>query len=86
MTRQELFEMLDQAHRETVLRWLERGDGVAVYENHDLGHSNAGHRKFVSFGSSAAQLETDDPPRRLPDIGEINWRYQLISTCRDVQK
>ena len=63
--------------------WLKRGDGVAVYEDSDLGSPNLGHRKYVSFGSEAAQLETDDPPTRLPDIGgSINWRYTLIGTVR----
>ena len=37
-----------------------------------------------SFGSPAAQLETDHPPQTLPDIGgAINWRYQLIGTYRE---
>jgi len=59
-------------------KWLDRGDGVAVYENQDLWHPCLGHRKFVSYGSNEAQLETYDPPARLPDIGsQINWRYYL---------
>lgn len=64
--------------------WMRRGDGVAIYENMELGHPNLGHRKYVSYGSSAAQLEPEHlvdklPPQRLPDIGGIiNWRYQLI--------
>lgn len=36
--------------------WLERGDGVAVYQNEDLGHYALGRRLFVSFGSAAAQI------------------------------
>lgn len=65
-------------------RWLDRGDGAAVYENHDLGHPEVGEPQITSFGSPAAQLETDDPPQRLPDIGgNINWRYQLVATCRE---
>jgi len=35
-----------------------RGDGVAVYENHDLGHPELGERKYVTFGGEKAQLET----------------------------
>lgn len=63
--------------------WLERGDGVAVYENHDLGHPQLGHKQFVSFGSEKAMLEVEEPPQRLPDIGNaINWRYQLVGTYR----
>ena len=66
-----------------IQKWLDRGDGCAVYENAELGHSELGHRQFVSFGSPAAQLETDTPPQTLPDIGnKINWRYQLIGVLR----
>jgi hypothetical protein len=63
-------------------RWLQRGDGVAIYENHDLSHPDLGQCQIVSFGSPAAQLETDVPPEILPDIGSaINWRYVLVATC-----
>jgi hypothetical protein len=83
MTETELFELLDPQHHDTVRRWLERGDGVAVYQNVALDSANAGHRQFVSFGSEAAQLEVEEPPTRLPDIGgAINWRYQLEATVR----
>ena len=33
MTETELFGLLDPSHHATVKRWLDRGDGVAVYEN-----------------------------------------------------
>jgi hypothetical protein len=63
--------------------WLARGDGVAMYENQALGHPGQGDRQFISYGSPAAQLETPDPPRQLPDIGgRINWPYQLVGTYR----
>ncbi len=73
-----------------------RGDGVAVYENADLGHSEIGLRQVVTFGSEASQLErcrmADDGradradynmlPVQLPDIGgNINWRYRLIEVA-----
>lgn len=65
-------------------KWLARGDGIAVYENHDLGHPELGHRQLLSYGSEAAQLETDTPPERLPDFpGTINWRYTLIGVYRE---
>ena len=74
---------LDPRDYPVVNRWLQRGDGIAVYENHDLGHPELGHRQFVSFGSPAAQLETDTPPEGLPDIGgRINWRYRLVGVYR----
>lgn len=64
-----------------VTRWLARGDGAAVYENHDLGHRDLGNCQIVSYGSPAAQLETAEAPERLPDIGgRVNWRYTLVGT------
>lgn len=68
-----------------VQRWLDRGDGAAIYENRELGHPELGMCKIVSFGSPSAQLETGSPPVTLPDglpAGAINWRYQLVATCR----
>jgi hypothetical protein len=48
-----------------------------------MGHPGMGDKKFVSYGSPTAQLEVNEPPQRLPDIGgDINWRYWLIGTCR----
>lgn len=68
---------------ETLNRWLERGDGVAIYENQALDSAGVGDKQLVSFGSPAAQLEVDEPPQRLPDIGsKINWRYSLIGTYK----
>lgn len=64
-------------------RWLARGDGVAVYENVELGHPDAGHRQYVSFGSPEAQIPDAFPPSRMPDIGSsINWRYALVGAYR----
>ena len=64
-------------------RWLARGDGIAVYENVDLGHPELGHKQFVSYGSPSAMLEREEAPHRLPDIGgAINWRYALVGTYR----
>ncbi len=67
----------------TINRWLARGDGIAVYRNEDLSSRQCGHRQFVSFGSTDAQIETNHPPIKLPDIGNaINWRYCLVGTYR----
>ncbi len=79
-------EYEDQAPEVIMLveRWITRGDGAAVYQNHDLGHPQLGMPKIVSFGSPAAQLETDTPPDRLPDIGnQISWRFTLVATYRE---
>lgn len=65
-----------------VNRWLARGDKAAVYENQDLGHPDLGMCKITSYGSPAAQLESLEPPDRMPDIGsQVNWRYGLAYTC-----
>ena len=63
--------------------WLARGDGVAIYRNEALDSGTAGHRLTVSFGSGAAQIDGDEPPLRMPDIGDhIGWKYQLLATHR----
>jgi hypothetical protein len=64
-------------------RWLARGDGAAIYENHDLSHPDLGLGRMLSYGSPAAQIEADYPPEQMPDTpSEINWRYVLIATCK----
>ncbi|HET7110255.1 MAG TPA: hypothetical protein VFI41_05250 [Gemmatimonadales bacterium] len=89
MTGQELLEALQPAIdrnenvRVRVNQWLARGDGVAVYENVELGHPDAGHRQYVSYGSPEAQIPDAFPPSRMPDIGgSINWRYALVGAYR----
>lgn len=67
--------------------WIRRGDGAAIYENHDLGHPDQGLCRITSFGSPSAQIEADEPPELLPDIGnQINWRYVLVGTFRKNQQ
>lgn len=76
-------ELNTPAVRENFNRWLERGDGIAVYQNVDFGSSQMGHCQYASFGSPAAQLEVEEPPLQLPDIGaQINWRYRLRATYK----
>ena len=87
MTLDEIRDSMDPTTRTAnmtiVRRWVERDDSVAVYENMAMDSRNFGHRKYVSFGSRDAQLETDEPPERLPDIGsQINWPYMLAGTYR----
>lgn len=71
---------------EKIAPWLARGDGVAVYEDRDLSSPGLGDWKVTSFGSAAAQLETDQPPMHLPDgVGgenAVNWRFVLVGTYR----
>jgi len=83
LTADEVRERLDPEHYEQVNTWLARGDGVAIYENEDLGHPQLGHVKAVSYGSIAAWLGIVAPPRILPDTPtELNWRYCLIGTYK----
>lgn len=85
LTRDEVLAKLEGIDGAAALidSWLARGDGAAVYENHDMGHAGLGDVKVVSYGSPEAQLEADYPPTRLPDIGsQINWRYTLVGVCR----
>lgn len=63
-------------------KWLQRGDGVAVYENKAMDSSNLGHKQFCSFGSPSAQIETSEAPQRMPDIGRPNWAYQLVASYK----
>jgi hypothetical protein len=90
---EEVFDMLEGDDPDFIDRstkiiqgWIERGDGVAVYENQDLGSPDVGHKQFVSFGSEKAQLPGDIPPDRLPDIGgAINFRYWLKGFYRNIE-
>jgi hypothetical protein len=65
-----------------VNRWINRGEVVCVYENHEARHPEEGHVKIVSYGSSTAMIEREQfpvVPPHLPDIGgAINWRYVLV--------
>lgn len=93
-----LLEDVIEDHLGVFNSWLRRGDGIAVYEN-KLIEAPAKHKRgepddqrinadmqFVSYGSPAAQIETEEPPARLPDIGgRLNWRYQLIGTYKGAE-
>lgn len=79
-------ELADLDALDMANRWLARGDGIAVYEAMAFDRSDFGSRQYLSYGSSAAQLEVDEPPKTLPDIGgKINWAYQLVGTYRGDQ-
>jgi len=67
--------------------WLTRGDQVLVYENRDLGSLDIGTHIYLSYGSTAAQLDTElfpEPPTTMPSLGAlIGWRYQLVGVVSD---
>lgn len=48
----------------------------AAYQNHDLGHRDCGHLKFLAVGPENTCPEA---PNRMPDgPTEVNWRYVLV--------
>ena len=50
----------------------------AAYENHDLGHPDLGHLRFLKCGPECTLKE---PPARYPDTADfIGWRYVYIGT------
>lgn len=65
-------------------RWLDRGDGIAVYENKSLDSSNGGHKICMSYGSRTAQIETESAPEQMPDTGQFStpWAYRLVATYK----
>lgn len=77
-------EEYDDRTLNLIQRWLARGDGVAVYENQDLGHPLLGMHVLVSWGGPEANLLKDafpEPPKTLPfdnieGVG-LGWRYTL---------
>lgn len=48
----------------------------AAYQNHDLGHRDLGHLKFLAVGP---ENTFKTPPEKMPDtINAINWRYIFV--------
>jgi hypothetical protein len=53
-----------------------RGGEWYAYQNHDLGHPQLGHLKFLKCGPDCT---CKHPPQYMPDTEtEINWRYILV--------
>ena len=73
--------------RASLDRHLAAGKGIAVYENHDLGHPRLGHAMAFTYGTPEAQFEGDAEslPQFCPDglakeiTGGINYRYVLVA-------
>lgn len=82
--------LMDESTWPVIQRWIDREDGVAIYENQDFSHSMLGHRKAVSYGSANAQIEVrtaEELPIKLPDFTDsINWRYRLIGVFRPTEQ
>ncbi len=70
--------------REKFQRWLERGDGIAVYRCELMDHSEFGHLRYYSFGSPEAQIPGDTPAKRCP-VGRgsvVDSAYFLVAVHR----
>ena len=82
----ELSAMIGAANMPIVQRWLDRGDGVAVYRNHDFGATMFNCTVMMSYGSPAAQIEAAEPPEQMPDTGMFGtpWAYRLEGVARGV--
>jgi len=62
---------------------LDRGDSIATYENKNKKYWGYGHKQFLSFGSLSAQINMENPPVQMPDIGGVCYPgYQLIAIVR----
>lgn len=74
--------------RATYTRWLADGTTwIGMFENHDLGHRDVGHRISLAFDDSqfdAGIVGTTRAPDR-QDIG-LGWRYILIAKLRTVDE
>ena len=71
---------------ETFERWLSDGESwIGVFENHDLGHPDAGRR--VAFCFDVDDWDKGTTTTHAPDHKEIGlgWRYLLISKHRTVE-
>lgn len=63
-------------HPEALQKMRDIGGNWSCFQNHDLGHHDLGHLKFLKYGKGCT-FET--PPDPLPDTQtEINWRYVFV--------
>jgi len=64
-------------------KWWARGDGAAVYVNHDMSSRSVGQVVVASYGSPEAQIPEDVPPRELPcGLMPTAWAYRLEAKSR----
>lgn len=67
-------------HPESLAQLRNGGGTWAVYQNHDLGHSEVGRLQFLKVGDGCTFATA---PARMPDshLG-IGWRYLLVGYAR----
>jgi len=68
------------ATTKTFQRWLDRGDLVGVFENHDLGHVDVGRLVFVPLTPSES-VDALAGRMHAPDTAGIGmgWRYVCVA-------
>lgn len=74
--------------------WIERGDLVLVFQNHDLGHPELGHLIFMptdKLNARGAGLPEDwwrtRLGNRMPDTSSrIGWRYLLVAITDEIDR
>ena len=76
-----LFGILEPEHCEIVRRWLDRGDGVAVYGYPIPDSPDGGALRFLSYGSNMAQWYGSVPPEQ-NRFYEEDCVYDLKGICR----
>ena len=65
-------------------RWLARGDAIAVFSNHDLGHPQVGHTLFLPLDAEE-RGRVEIGRTRAPDgTHGLGWRYLLETVTTDL--
>jgi len=69
---------IERAPLKTMRAFQEDGIRWAAYQNHDLGHPDAGRLAFLQYGGPKSTFKT--PPPRYPDTESVGlgWRYVLV--------
>ncbi len=63
---------------EVLATMRQRGGTWACYQNHDLGHREVGHLRFLKYGPDCT---FSVPPASYPDTPDcIGWRYLYVGT------
>jgi hypothetical protein len=68
-------EKPDPAVLQILRERLKPGQSWFAYQNMALDSANLGHLQFLCCGPGCTFAE---PPQRMPDTTQINWRYVLV--------
>jgi hypothetical protein len=69
------------------LAWLERGDAIGCFENHDLGHPQLGQLLFLPLTPSEQANPLFALGMRAPDTNAagMGWRYLLVRVSTSIE-